>query len=50
MSTQEKSGDVRKYDNDPLAYVGQDEIFAFAVVDLVASGSVYLILILIQSE
>lgn len=25
MSTQEKSGEV-KYDNDPLAYVGQDEI------------------------
>lgn len=35
MSTQEKSGEV-KYDNDPLDYVGQDEIF-LAVVDLVAS-------------
>ncbi len=48
MSTQEKSGEV-KYDNDPLAYVGGMK-FCLAVVDLVASGTVYLILILIQSE
>lgn len=49
MSTQEKSGDV-KYDNDPLAYVGQDEILPCCCRPCGLHGTVYLILILIQSE
>lgn len=44
-----KSGEV-KYDNDPLAYVGQDEILPCCCRPCGPPGTGYLILILIQSE
>ncbi len=49
VDSRKKSGEV-KYDNDPLAYVGQDEILPCCCRPCGLLGTVYLILILIQSE